>query len=196
MSQNLSYSSALQVVLLQCKNASPTVTIKRIGTMATVIQSCKNCGNNRQFKWRNQPLIHGRHPAGNIMMSFSILMSEVNISQIFLMFGHMGLTAISPRTYFCAPGKVLVSFNFYVLGNVSCCINWEGERYQGCLMVGRWPFWFNGSQCKIWGLYFVLQFHFKVSALWINAGRKISINTAPTWWIQPQSQSTFDEVPW
>ena len=34
------------------------------------------------------------------MMSFSILMSCVNISQILLMFKHMGVSAISPRTYF------------------------------------------------------------------------------------------------
>lgn len=41
------------------------------------------------------------------MMSFSILMSGVNISQIFLMFRHMGLAAISPRTYFVHQKKFL-----------------------------------------------------------------------------------------
>ena len=91
----------------QCKEASPLFQLFWWWLRATVIQSCKHCGNNRQFKWRSQPLIHGRHPAGNIMMSFSILMSGVNISQIFLMFRHMGLSAISPRTYFAHQKKLL-----------------------------------------------------------------------------------------
>ena len=34
------------------------------------------------------------------MMSFGILLSGVNISQVLLMFRHMGLAAISPRSYF------------------------------------------------------------------------------------------------
>lgn len=91
----------------KCKEEKPGVTIKKSGTMATVIQTCKQCGNNHQFKWRSQPFIEGRHPAGNLMMSFGILMSGVNISQAFLMFRHMGLSAISPRTYFSHQRKFL-----------------------------------------------------------------------------------------
>ena len=73
--------------------------------MATVVQKCNKCGNN--FIWRSQPLIQGRHLAGNIMLSFSILMSGVNISQAFLMFKHLGLNVISPRTYFFHQKKFL-----------------------------------------------------------------------------------------
>ena len=89
-----------QTFCFNCKMESPKVEIKRNGSMATVIQTCNKCGKNRQFKWRSQPFIFGRYPAGNIMMSLGILLSGVNISQVLLMFRHMGLSAISPRSYF------------------------------------------------------------------------------------------------
>jgi hypothetical protein len=41
-----------------------------------------------------------KHPAGNIMLSFGIMTSGAKISQTLLMFKHMGLSAISPRTYY------------------------------------------------------------------------------------------------
>ena len=105
----------------KCKSKNPTATVKRIGTMATVVQSCKKCGDN--FVWRSQPLIQGRHPAGNIMLSFSILMSGVSISQAFLMFKHLGLKVISPRTYFFHQKKFLFPAVF---------LYWE--KYQKALL--------------------------------------------------------------
>ena len=66
--------------------------------MATVNQKCGNCG--KIFKWKSQPTVFGKHPAGNIMLSFGIITSGAKISQTLLMLKHMGLCAISPRTYF------------------------------------------------------------------------------------------------
>ena len=73
--------------------------------MATVIQKCSYCG--QQSTRRCQPFIHGRYPAENLMMSFGILLSGVNISQVFLMFRHTGLSAISPSSYFLHQLKFL-----------------------------------------------------------------------------------------
>ena len=83
-----------------CKQEKPGVRILRNGSMATVEQICNHCGSDRKFTWRSQPFVFGKFPAGNLMMSFGILTSGVNISQAFLAFRHMGLCAISPRTYF------------------------------------------------------------------------------------------------
>ena len=107
-----------------CKTENPQVQITRNGTMATVIQTCKHCGTHKQFKWRSQPFVHGRYPAGNIMMSFGILLSGVNISQTLLMFRHMGLAAISPRTYFSHQKNFLFPSIF---------IHWE--KYQAALIA-------------------------------------------------------------
>ena len=84
-----------------------------------VLWQMLSSGNNQQFKWRSQPFIHGKHPAGNIMMSFSILMSGFNISQIFLMFKHMGVLAISLRTYFAQQKTFLFPVIF---------MHWEKHR--------------------------------------------------------------------
>ena len=69
------------------------------GSMITIVQACKICGPLRKFIWRSQPLVLGKYPAGNIMTSFGMLMSGVNINQTLLMFKHVGLPSISRRTF-------------------------------------------------------------------------------------------------
>lgn len=90
--------SIFQLFCFNCKANNPNVEIRRTGSMATVIQNCKYC--KQEFKWKSQPLLFGNIPAGNLMTSFSILTSGVNISQAFLMFRHLGLSMIAPRTFF------------------------------------------------------------------------------------------------
>ena len=88
-----------------CKHEQPKVEVLTRGSMVTVVQDCLTCG--KVYKWHSQPFIFGKYPAGNVMMSFGILMSGVQISQILLAFKHMGLSAISPRTYFYHQSKLL-----------------------------------------------------------------------------------------
>ena len=83
--------SLFSMFCFNCHHPSPGVTVKRCGTMATVIQTCDLCGPNKSFHWKSQPFILGRHPAGNVMLSFSILMAGVNITKVLLMFRHMKL---------------------------------------------------------------------------------------------------------
>ena len=52
-------------------------------------------------------MVFGKYPAGNLMISFGILMSGVGISKILLAFKHMALRAISPRTFFYHQRKFL-----------------------------------------------------------------------------------------
>lgn len=92
--------SLFSLFCFNCKADKPSVTIKRNGTMATVYQSCKVCGPKNPFQWRSQPLVLGKHPAGNILMSFGILMSGVSISKVMLLCRHVGMSMISPRTFF------------------------------------------------------------------------------------------------
>ncbi len=89
-----------------CKADNPKVQVKRIGSMSTVIQACSKCLTDN-FTWRSQPMVLGRHAAGNIMTSFGILMSGINISQAMLMFRHMNLATISVRTYHLHQGTFL-----------------------------------------------------------------------------------------
>lgn len=88
-----------------CKSDLPSVSMKVHGTMATVDQQCKTCGVG--YKWHSQPLVIGRYPAGNILLSFAILMAGGSISKVLLIFKHMGLAVYSARTFFRHQTKFL-----------------------------------------------------------------------------------------
>ena len=94
-----------QMFCFNCKSSHPTVEVRRTGSMATVVQSCKQC--KKDYHWRSQPMLFGKIPAGNLMMSFAILTSGVCISKVFLMFRHLGVMAISVRTFFQHQQKYL-----------------------------------------------------------------------------------------
>ena len=72
--------------------------MKKNGTMVTVQQHCKNCQSN--FTWRSQPFVLGNYPAGNILLSFSVLMAGASISKLRLVFKHFGIQVYEARTFF------------------------------------------------------------------------------------------------
>ena len=95
------------MLCFNCQKSKPTsVTMKRNGTMVTVSQHCANCGSD-SFVWRSQPLVLGKYPAGNVLLSFAILMSGAAISKTLLLFRHMGLSVYSVRTFFLHQEKFL-----------------------------------------------------------------------------------------
>ena len=82
----------------KCKAEKPKVKMEQNGTMVTVEQRCPYCCT-KPFRWRSQPFILGRYPAGNILLSFATLMSGASISNL-LVFPHFGLAAYTSRTFF------------------------------------------------------------------------------------------------
>ena len=82
----------------KCKDAAPTASIKCHVTMVTVTQHCLKCKD--VFEWNSQPLAMGKYPAGNVLLSFAILMADASISKFLLTFHHMGVSIYSERTYF------------------------------------------------------------------------------------------------
>ena len=81
-----------------CKADKPQVNMKKNGTAVSVQQECLHCHNS--FKWSSQPLIVTKFPAGNILLSFAILVSGASISKVLLVFKHLGLSVYSIRTFF------------------------------------------------------------------------------------------------
>ena len=88
-----------------CKADSHKVSMKKIGTMVIIQQHCKNCPNG--FTWRSQPLIMGTYPAGNMLLSFAILMEGASISKVLLVFKHFGMQAYEARTFFYHQSKFI-----------------------------------------------------------------------------------------
>jgi len=94
------YQMLLNLVNLFCFNCKwdgPIASMKRDGTM-TVTQSCTNC--NEKSVWRSQSLVLGKYPAGNILLSFAVLMAGASINKILLVFRHTGLHAYTAHTFF------------------------------------------------------------------------------------------------
>ena len=50
----------------------------------------------------------GKHPAGNIFLSFGILMAGASVSKVPLVFWHMGVFAIRSRTFFTHQSKIII----------------------------------------------------------------------------------------
>ena len=111
--------SLFSLFCFNCKMSKPREEIKRNGSMAEVAQLCSTCGPRRAFQWNSQPCMLGKYPDGNLMISFGILMSGVNISKTMLLFKHMGLCSISIRTYFIHQTKFLFP---------SVLLHWEKYR--------------------------------------------------------------------
>lgn len=68
-----------------------------IGTFITITQHCSTC--LFQFRWESQPIIKNI-PAGNILLSGSILFSGSLPSKVMKMFRIFGCASISESTYF------------------------------------------------------------------------------------------------
>ena len=80
--------------------------MKQNGTMVTVSQHCQRCGENA-FVWRSQPLVLGRYPLGNVLLSYGILVAGATVKKVLLVLQNMGLCAYSCRTFFRHQRKFL-----------------------------------------------------------------------------------------
>ena len=89
-----------------CKAENPQVTMRQNGTMVTVTQHCTKC--IKGYVWHSQHLMpHGKFPAGNVLLSFSVLMAGASISKVLLVFRHTGLCAYSARTFFAHQRSII-----------------------------------------------------------------------------------------
>ena len=94
-----------------CKAEKPEVIMEQNGTMVTVEQQCTSC-HAKPFRWRSQPFMLGRYPAGNILLSFATLMAGASISKVLLVFRHFGLAAYSSRTFFIINANIFCQASF------------------------------------------------------------------------------------
>ena len=74
---------------LTAKQKTHYLLWKQRGTLVTVTQSCQKCISG--YTWRSQPLVLGKIPAGNVLLSFAVLMAGASISKILLVFRHIAV---------------------------------------------------------------------------------------------------------
>ena len=95
------YSNLLalfSMVCFTCKADRPQVIMKKNGTAVSVQQECLHC--RKSFQWSSQPLVLTKYPAGNILLSFAVLVSGASISKVLLVFKLLGLSVYNIRTFF------------------------------------------------------------------------------------------------
>ena len=66
--------------------------------MAVVKQACSKCVFG--YEWYSQPIVLEKYAAGNILLSFAIIMAGASISKMLLVFRHMALCVYSARSFF------------------------------------------------------------------------------------------------
>lgn len=153
----------------KCKRSKPSVNMKQNGTMVTVYQNCFHCGENA-FVWRSQPLLLGKYPAGNILLSFAILMAGASISKILLVFKHMSLCMYSIRTCFIHQDKLLFPVILTYWESYRLTLFNQLKNMKDVVCSGR-AIWLNGSFGKIWGVYHILLHPNENCPLWVASGK-------------------------
>ena len=91
--------SLFSIICFKCQKNTPIVEAFKTGTMVTMVQNCPVCGKGA-FRWCSQPFVLGKYPAGNVLLSFGILMAGASVSKVMLVFKHMGLCSTTCRTFF------------------------------------------------------------------------------------------------
>ena len=104
--QNCPCSESLLLSLFKfcpsCKSDGVLETHTKVGTMLEVKTVCGNpvC-KNKENVWRSQPTMpNTRIFAGNLLLSFGILVAGTSATKVLNVFKHMGLACISLPTFY------------------------------------------------------------------------------------------------
>ena len=85
----------------ECKCANALVEVNAHGTVAEVITICVNPGCGKRTTWFSQPNFPGtKIAAGNLLLSFGILVAGTSATKVFRVLRHMGMTCVSLTTFF------------------------------------------------------------------------------------------------
>ena len=60
--------------------------------MVIATQQCQRCSDDA-FLWKSQLMtLGGKHPLGNVLLKFDLLMAGASISKVLQVFKHMGIS--------------------------------------------------------------------------------------------------------
>ena len=83
-----------------CKADNHTVVTSENGTQAIVRTHCNDPKCNKEDIWYSQPQMPGvKIPAGNYLLSLSIILGGGSATKVFKIFSHMGLGCVSLNTH-------------------------------------------------------------------------------------------------
>lgn len=74
--------------------------------MITVTTKCSKCQN--VYTWSSQPMLLGRFPACNLLLSFSILCAGASVKKMLLVLKHMNVLIYNESTYYYHQKHLLI----------------------------------------------------------------------------------------
>ena len=63
-------------------------------------------------------MVLGRYPAGNILLSFGILMAGATVSKVLLVLKHIGISVYNAQTYFVHQSTFFIPSHSDLLGTI------------------------------------------------------------------------------
>ena len=85
----------------ECKCEDTLIEVNAHGTMAEVTTICVNPGCGKRTRWFSQPMFPGtKIAAGNLLLSFGILVAGTSATKVFRVLQHMGMKCVSFTTFF------------------------------------------------------------------------------------------------
>ena len=103
------FLSKLLLLFQTCRNCfsgNPVLDVMQTGTMITINSKCRVCSHSSS--WNSQPLMLGKFPAGNLLLSFAILCAGASISKVLLVLKHMGVIIYHYPTYYYHQRHLLI----------------------------------------------------------------------------------------
>jgi len=89
-----------------CLWPKPSISINQSGSCISVKAKCEKC--NQTFSWESQPFLLGRYPAGNLLLSFSILCAGASIKKLLMVFQHMNVLVYHESSYYYHQHHLLI----------------------------------------------------------------------------------------
>ena len=89
-----------------CQGPEPFVTTSQTGTMLTVSTKCKKC--EQTFTWSSQPMLLGRFPACNLLLSFAILCAGASVKKMLQVLRYMNVLIYNESTYYYHQKHLLI----------------------------------------------------------------------------------------
>ncbi|XP_028514749.1 uncharacterized protein LOC110238694 [Exaiptasia diaphana] len=94
-----------------CQSPDPSVSTSQTGTMITVTTKCQKCENI--YTWSSQPMLLGRFPAFNLLLSFGILCAGASVKKVLLVLRHINVLIYNESTYYYHQKHLLIPSIIY-----------------------------------------------------------------------------------
>ncbi|KAK3730066.1 hypothetical protein QZH41_009897, partial [Actinostola sp. cb2023] len=89
-----------------CFWPKPCVNINQSGTSISIKATCEKC--KQTFSWDSQPMLLGRFPAGNLLLSFAAICAGASIKKLLLVFQHMNVLVYHEASYYYHQRHLLI----------------------------------------------------------------------------------------